>query len=149
MSGKLEGYETSSLHEGNSSESLSWRTSVNSWCDEECYRDPVSLAVQARISKLTGIPQSHGEYLQMLKYVVPQYYKVCIHVLPPIPTSFESISCSGLLQPSRFYSRIRTLATSNMYSLRRLNVIYIYIYIYIVYYAVLIVILCGVENCNF
>ena len=55
---------------------MGWRTSVNSWCDNDCYTDPITQRVQARISALTGIPPSHAEYLQMLKYVVPQYYKV-------------------------------------------------------------------------
>ena len=74
--GKHEGYEQSYLQTENLSEAMGWRTSVNSWCDNDCYTDPITQRVQARISALTGIPPSHAEYLQMLKYVVPQYYKV-------------------------------------------------------------------------
>jgi prolyl 4-hydroxylase len=51
------------------------RTSTNAWCVEECYRDPVTQAVLSRIENLTAIPDSHGEYLQLLRYEPEQFYE--------------------------------------------------------------------------
>ena len=44
------------------------RTSTNTWCLDECYDHPVTKRVLQRIENLTGIPDSHSEYLQLLKY---------------------------------------------------------------------------------
>lgn len=50
------------------------RTSSNSWCLNDCYDDAVTTRVLERIENLTAIPDSHGEYLQMLKYEETQFY---------------------------------------------------------------------------
>lgn len=51
------------------------RTSTNAWCLEDCYRDPVSQAVMARIENITNIPTINQEYLQLLRYEPGQYYR--------------------------------------------------------------------------
>jgi len=52
-----------------------YRTSTNTWCEEECWRDPVTQRVLQKISNVTGVPDSFSEYLQLLSYVPGQYYK--------------------------------------------------------------------------
>jgi prolyl 4-hydroxylase len=52
------------------------RTSTNAWCRNECYQDPKMQGVLAKIEQLTGIPESHGEFLQLLHYENGQYYKI-------------------------------------------------------------------------
>ena len=76
--GALEGYERSYLNDQEELTEEEWklkdeeedayRTSTNSWCKDECYRDPTSIKVRDRIENLTGIPSTYSEYLQMLKY---------------------------------------------------------------------------------
>jgi prolyl 4-hydroxylase len=51
------------------------RTSLNAWCQNECYRDPAAMSVISRIENLTNVPEIHSEYLQLLKYEVGQYYR--------------------------------------------------------------------------
>jgi prolyl 4-hydroxylase len=50
------------------------RTSSNTWCQEECYRHPVTKQILEKIENMTGIPDSNSEYLQLLKYEEGQYY---------------------------------------------------------------------------
>lgn len=54
----------------------STRTSENSWCQHDCYDDPITQTVLARIANLTGIPDENSEYLQLLKYEKSQFYGV-------------------------------------------------------------------------
>mmetsp|Transcript_17716 Transcript_17716/g.35351 ORF Transcript_17716/g.35351 Transcript_17716/m.35351 type:complete len:539 (-) Transcript_17716:504-2120(-) len=72
--GSLEGYARSELEDADA-EDDTYRTSTNSWCQNECSEDPVAQKVIEKISNLTGIPDSFSEYLQLLKYVPGQYYK--------------------------------------------------------------------------
>jgi prolyl 4-hydroxylase len=51
------------------------RTSTNTWCLKDCYQDPKIQGISAKIEQLTGIPESHCEYLQLLQYENGQYYK--------------------------------------------------------------------------
>jgi len=79
--GANEGYVRSSdvgkrLADGTFDSKVSdFRTSYNAWCQDDCYRDPVTTRVIERISNLTGIDDTNSEYLQMLKYEPGQYYK--------------------------------------------------------------------------
>lgn len=50
------------------------RTSSNSWCLEDCYKNATTQNVLQRIENLTAIPDSHSEYLQLLRYQVGEYY---------------------------------------------------------------------------
>jgi len=54
----------------------SQRTSENSWCQNECYDNPITQTVLSRIENLTGIPDENSEYLQLLKYEEGQFYGV-------------------------------------------------------------------------
>jgi len=51
------------------------RTSTNAWCVQDCYNHTTSQQVLKKLEDLTGIPDSHGEYLQLLKYEVGQFYE--------------------------------------------------------------------------
>lgn len=44
------------------------RTSSNAWCVDDCYRHPITTGIIEKIENLTGIPDTHNEYLQLLKY---------------------------------------------------------------------------------
>ena len=50
------------------------RTSSNTWCLDECYNDATTRTILARIENVTGIPDAHSEYLQILQYQVGQFY---------------------------------------------------------------------------
>jgi hypothetical protein len=76
--GSIEGYKRSELEEEwhqdeeeirkeRESENA-YRTSTNSWCMEECYRDPIAKRVMEKIQNVTGVPEAHSEYLQLLRY---------------------------------------------------------------------------------
>lgn len=52
------------------------RTSENAWCHKDCYKDPMAQSVMKKIETLTGIPESHSEFLQLLRYVQGQFYRV-------------------------------------------------------------------------
>jgi prolyl 4-hydroxylase len=79
--GGIEGYERSSdvgnlkfdgtfdtfVNEG--------RTSMNAWCQKDCYNDPLARSVMERITNITGIPEPNSEYLQLLRYEVGQFYQ--------------------------------------------------------------------------
>ena len=51
------------------------RTSLNAWCQNACYEDPMAQDVIHRIGNLTGIPDENSEFLQLLQYHVGQYYR--------------------------------------------------------------------------
>ena len=51
------------------------RTSTNAWCMEACYTNNITQGILQRIENLTGIPDSHSEYLQLLKYEEGQFYE--------------------------------------------------------------------------
>eukprot|EP00980_Cylindrotheca_fusiformis_P010396 scaffold2310_cov49-Cylindrotheca_fusiformis.AAC.3 len=72
--GAIRGYERSYLQDEDDVEE--YRTSVNSWCEEECANDPIVQTILNRISDTTGIPSEYSEPLQMLRYTKGQYYKV-------------------------------------------------------------------------
>jgi prolyl 4-hydroxylase len=40
------------------------RTSMNTWCERSCYRDPVAKAVIERVTNITQIPEENSEFLQ-------------------------------------------------------------------------------------
>jgi len=78
--GAIEGYQRSAdvgkltidgSHDSKISEA---RTSTNAWCNALCYRNATAQAVINRLSELTGVPEGHSEYLQMLRYEPGQYY---------------------------------------------------------------------------
>ena len=50
------------------------RTSTNAWCLDECFDHEVSKSVLSKIENITGVPDSHSEYLQLLKYDEGQFY---------------------------------------------------------------------------
>lgn len=58
------------------------RTSVNAWCLPPCYDHPTTKQVIGKIENVTGISESHSEYLQLLKYEKGQYYE-SHHDFPP------------------------------------------------------------------
>ena len=45
-----------------------YRTSSNTWCDSACQEDAIIKPIIDRIANVTGIPESHSEPLQILKY---------------------------------------------------------------------------------
>jgi len=83
--GSMRGYERSVLEEEKDydEEELAreknsedaYRTSQNTWCQDECYEDPVVQRIIAKLGNATGIPDTNAEYLQLLSYVPGQYYK--------------------------------------------------------------------------
>jgi prolyl 4-hydroxylase len=50
------------------------RTSLNAWCEDACYEDPLAKQVMARIEEITNIPETNSEHLQLLQYEVSQFY---------------------------------------------------------------------------
>ena len=85
--GAVEGYKRSSdvgklkfdgTYESNVNDG---RTSMNAWCQNECYNDTTAQAVIQRVTDITNIPETNSENLQLLKYDVGQYYQVSF-VLP-------------------------------------------------------------------
>lgn len=52
-----------------------YRTSTNTWCEDNCHKDPTTQRIIEKLSNATGIPDSHAEYLQLLRYEEGQYYK--------------------------------------------------------------------------
>ena len=51
------------------------RTSSNTWCERECYKDPTVKGVIDRITNITQIPEENSEFLQLLKYQEGEFYK--------------------------------------------------------------------------
>ncbi len=87
--GAKEGYERSYLNEDKDydEEQLkkeyesddAYRTSTNSWCMDECYKDSTAQRVIEKIATTTGVPDAYSEYLQLLRYgktfnIVDFYY---------------------------------------------------------------------------
>jgi len=60
----------------------SGRTSTNAWCKAGCYENSTALAVVERLSQITGINETHSEYLQLLRYEEGQRYKVHHDYIP-------------------------------------------------------------------
>lgn len=58
------------------------RTSENTWCENDCYDDPMVKDIVNRIADVTGIPEPNQEYLQLLKYEPNQYYKMHHDFIP-------------------------------------------------------------------
>jgi hypothetical protein len=54
--------------ENNYGTNETWRTSMTSWCGDECTDDPVVEGVLQRIYDLTQLDQSYTETMQFLKY---------------------------------------------------------------------------------
>jgi prolyl 4-hydroxylase len=54
------------------------RTSTTAWCLDynQCFEDPVTVAVRERIEELTGIPDVNSEYLELLRYEESQLFTV-------------------------------------------------------------------------
>ncbi len=81
-SGRIEGYERSAdvgklKADGTYESSINnGRTSTNAWCQHDCYKDEVALAVVERLSNITGINETNSEYLQLLRYEEGQRYQV-------------------------------------------------------------------------
>jgi prolyl 4-hydroxylase len=79
------GYERSTLEEEKdySEEELAeeregedaYRTSTNTWCENDCYKDRTTQQVIKKLEDITGIPDTYSEHLQLLSYVPGQYYK--------------------------------------------------------------------------
>lgn len=51
------------------------RTSTNAWCIDECFDDPISKRVNAKIENVTGVPDINNENLQLLNYRPGQFYR--------------------------------------------------------------------------
>ena len=52
------------------------RTSETSWCNVPfCEGDPVIKSVRHRVANVTGVPISHGEHVQVLRYEPGQFYR--------------------------------------------------------------------------
>ena len=85
--GTEQGYDRSTLE--NEKDDEEYRTSTNSWCMDECYTDPIAQRVTEKIANTTGIPDSHSEYLQLLKYFPGQYYKTHHDISQSTIDSFE------------------------------------------------------------
>ena len=85
LRGHAMGYERSTLEEEKdySEEELAterdgqdpYRTSTNTWCENECLQDPITQTIIEKLTNATGIPDSHAEHLQLLRYEKGQYYK--------------------------------------------------------------------------
>jgi hypothetical protein len=60
------------------------RTSHNSWCQKECYKDPVAQRVIERITNVTNIPEANSEYLVSDDYtlcITGMIYYICLCLL--------------------------------------------------------------------
>lgn len=60
----------------------SYRTSATNWCEEQCINETVVAAVRARVEALTGVPDANHEFPQILRYGVPNYYKLHHDFIP-------------------------------------------------------------------
>mmetsp|Transcript_39945 Transcript_39945/g.96406 ORF Transcript_39945/g.96406 Transcript_39945/m.96406 type:complete len:479 (-) Transcript_39945:128-1564(-) len=55
---------------------VEWRTSGESFCNSpQCLEDPAVRDLMANVTSTLGIPESHCDYLQLLKYTTGQFYK--------------------------------------------------------------------------
>jgi prolyl 4-hydroxylase len=50
------------------------RTSQNAWCLDDCHEHPVVQRVLQKIANVTGLAESHAEYLQLLRYEEGDFY---------------------------------------------------------------------------
>jgi hypothetical protein len=72
--GGIRGYQRSTglgkkMHDGSyDNEVTASRTSANTWCQDTCYNDPLAKRVTERVENITGVPEAHHEYLQLLRY---------------------------------------------------------------------------------
>jgi len=86
--GHERGYERSGSvgekrFDGTYTENLdSVRTSMTTWCKDDCSKDPAVMTVHERIAELGGIETGNSEYLQLLRYEQGQYYKVHHDFIP-------------------------------------------------------------------
>ena len=51
------------------------RTSSSAWCGDACEADPLVAGVLRRIAAVTGVPRTHFEHLQVLRYTEGQHYR--------------------------------------------------------------------------
>jgi hypothetical protein len=51
------------------------RPSSTIWCVGGCVEDAAVEAVEARVRRLTGVPEAHAEYMQLLRYEEGQFYR--------------------------------------------------------------------------
>lgn len=58
------------------------RTSLTAWCLEDCFKDPLAQQVIQKLVNLTGIPDDHSEYLQLLQYTEGQRYEMHHDFIP-------------------------------------------------------------------
>lgn len=58
------------------------RTSSNSWCLDDCYKNATTQRVLQKIEGLTGIPDANAEHLQLLKYEEGQFYQTHHDYIP-------------------------------------------------------------------
>lgn len=79
--GKTIGYERST-DGGDNEMDGSWggvvtddRTSSETFCEGDCFVDPVIQGLMKRIEDVTGIPQEHSDYLQLLHYNEGEFYR--------------------------------------------------------------------------
>lgn len=68
--GEAEGFKTSKLAGG--VVKTSKRTSLTSWCEEECKEDPIVQEIFARIYNLTHLGSEYAANMQLLKYETGQ-----------------------------------------------------------------------------
>mmetsp|Transcript_39945 Transcript_39945/g.96405 ORF Transcript_39945/g.96405 Transcript_39945/m.96405 type:complete len:504 (+) Transcript_39945:2499-4010(+) len=55
---------------------VEWRTSGESFCNTpQCLEDPIVTDLMTNVTSTLGIPESHCDYLQLLKYTTGQFYK--------------------------------------------------------------------------
>jgi len=51
------------------------RTSSQTWCNDECYDDPLVVDMRQRIVQVTSVPEENYESMQLLKYEEGQFYR--------------------------------------------------------------------------
>lgn len=52
------------------------RTSTNAWCVDSCFDHEITKRVLHKIANITGIPDAHSEFLQLLRYEERQFYEI-------------------------------------------------------------------------
>jgi len=50
------------------------RTSKNTWCLDECYKNETNQSILRTVENITGIPDENSEYWQLLQYQETQFY---------------------------------------------------------------------------
>ena len=71
--GSMESWEAHGLDDDDND--VMERTAYEAWCDEttDCTSDPVVLSLMDRLAYAVGIPQSHADAIELLRYDVGQY----------------------------------------------------------------------------